>query len=376
MKLRNIILAIACFFTAFSCSMENDTIMNDVENSIEETTEMYTAIDFGLALSDMATKSTTTITNDNDQKVGEDEEHITSFDLFIVENNKVINIVRESGQVAGEGTGAISLKNTEFITKYKKGRTLTAYMFINLTSESHEDILGNITVGSSVSDVENVLNAEISGKLTANELIKVGKKDFTFDENYHHEKSPSGFKDEWGTWDNNKITNISVPVHHVAARLDFGKFSYTTEGFVKAPEVSLLKAEFRNIQTKGYLNKKQYSSSVIGGPVSIGNKLVTDNQINPSLTAYSYSSDGFNNQKYVELYIKVRVKDNDVVKEYEKVYTVNPDGKKNGIEHNYVKAGYLYNLSVNWTITPKWADSTIEFYTKDWEYHSLGEVEL
>lgn len=36
--------------------MEDDAIMNDVEKGIEEATEAYTVLDFGVAFNEMATK--------------------------------------------------------------------------------------------------------------------------------------------------------------------------------------------------------------------------------------------------------------------------------------------------------------------------------
>ena len=50
MKIKNIFFAAILVLAGFSCSMEDDAIMNDVEKGIEEATEAYTVLDFGVAL--------------------------------------------------------------------------------------------------------------------------------------------------------------------------------------------------------------------------------------------------------------------------------------------------------------------------------------
>lgn len=56
MKIKNIFFAAILVLAGFSCSMEDDAIMNDVEKGIEEATEAYTVLDFGVAFNEMATK--------------------------------------------------------------------------------------------------------------------------------------------------------------------------------------------------------------------------------------------------------------------------------------------------------------------------------
>ena len=53
MKIKNIFFAAILVLAGFSCSMEDDAIMNDVEKGIEEATEAYTVLDFGVAFNEM-----------------------------------------------------------------------------------------------------------------------------------------------------------------------------------------------------------------------------------------------------------------------------------------------------------------------------------
>ena len=52
MKIKNIFFAAILVLAGFSCSMEDDAIMNDVEKGIEEATEAYTVLDFGVAFNE------------------------------------------------------------------------------------------------------------------------------------------------------------------------------------------------------------------------------------------------------------------------------------------------------------------------------------
>lgn len=60
--------------------MEDDTIMNDVEKGIEEATEAYTVLDFGVAFNEMATKASTTVVPGEDRPAtGNDEKRYLKY---------------------------------------------------------------------------------------------------------------------------------------------------------------------------------------------------------------------------------------------------------------------------------------------------------
>ena len=393
MKLRNIFLLISCCFAAFSCSMEDDTIMNDVENNMdsmkEATTEAYTSINLNFSSEEMETKSKSTITvggeeapNGGDPNSTYNEKYIHSFDVFVVdEAGKIIHIISEGGQVSGENTDDITLKDIRFITKYKNGRKLTAYAVINARKSSDDatNFFSDVKIGGTVNDF---LNKEISEHLAANALVKVGSKEIVMNENFYHQVSPKDFPLE-------KDFLLNIPVHHIAARLDFSKFSCTLKDFSVGATVKLVSAEFRNMQTKGYINGEEYStfSPAEAVALEIGNGITVPEidseqrtySYNPELRAYSYRSQSLTkdgHEQHVELFVKFEVNDNGVAKTFEKTYTINRPVSGKNVDHNYVKGGYLYNIEVNWTITPSWADSSIEFYTRDWEHESLEDVVL
>lgn len=388
MKLRNIFLLISCCFAVLSCSMEEDTIMSDVEKNIdnikEDATEMYTSINWRLTAEEMLTKST--ITDGGTESPNYDPDHSTtnekfidSFDIFVLdENGKIIHIISKSGQVSGEGGEKedITLKDTRFITKYREGRRLKAYAIVNAQGYSGDEKNGkNLFADVKIGDgINKVLSKEISGHLTANTLVKVGFLDITMNnKDFHYQASMKNFPEE-------KDYVAKIPVRHIAARLDFSKFSYTFNGFTRAPKVTLLEAKFENIQSKGGLNGNE-TGFVKGTDVALAKAIIVrwdDSErkymLNPSLRGYSYRNQS--EQTLVTLYIKVCVEDTGVKKEYERRYIVNPEKENKSVNHDYVMGGYLYDIEVNWTITPTWADSSIKFYTEDWKYVQLDDIEI
>lgn len=136
MKIKNIFFAAILVLAGFSCSMEDDAIMNDVEKGIEEATEAYTVLDFGVAFNEMATKASTTVVPGEDRPAtgdeNNDEKKISEVSVFLLEDGKVIGILipQNRNQVSSNSDGSITLKDLKFVTKYKTNRTLEAHVVI------------------------------------------------------------------------------------------------------------------------------------------------------------------------------------------------------------------------------------------------------
>lgn len=348
--------------------------MNDVERGVEEATEANTVLNFGVAFNEMATKSTETIVKPGAEQgekptgnTNSGEKMISDVSVFLLEGEDIIGILRSEklNDVASNEDGSIiTLKDLIFVTKYKKGRTLDAHVVIN-----GNDFLGDINIG----DKKASLDQEISGCLSAEKLIKYGFTRIVFGNNVtEHFSSPSIAK--------NNPTTILVRVSHVAARLDLNEFSVKCVGFAKDPTVEFLEAKYVNINNEGTIfgtssNKTATNEVPLIIPESTSNKNTDENWIafewKKVATTYSYAN------TVTALYVKFSV-DGRV---FEKTYPINPaaggdDIKKENVDHDGIKAGHLYDIKVRWTITPKWGDSTIEFYTKDWVYNNLGEIVL
>lgn len=184
MKIKNIFFAAILVLAGFSCSMEDDAIMNDVEKGIEEATEAYTVLDFGVAFNEMATKSTTVAPDGFEPATG-DEKKISEVSVFLLEGGKVMGILRPENvnQVSSNPDGSITLKDLKFVTKYKEGRTLVAHVVIN-----GNQFLKDINIG----DAEAQLNKSISGCLSADRLIKYGFRSIVFGTDVtEHNPSPA-----------------------------------------------------------------------------------------------------------------------------------------------------------------------------------------
>lgn len=351
MKTKNIILAAILVLAGFSCSMENDTIMNDVEKSIEETTEAYAALDFGVSLNEMATKSTEVYPGTPGTLPCDDaEKTISNATVFIVEGNNIIAALKSGDgfTATANDKGHLVLGDLKFVTKYNVGRTLEVHVVVN----------GNSFLTGALNTIDD-LNKAVSGCLSASELIKYGSRKIVFGTDVvEHDPSPAVVKANPET--------INVEVSHIAARLDFSSFNVELEGFeAPVPAVKFIAAKFVNIQEKGTIFGDASNVDAAG---EVAAKI--ENETWASMTAYSYANTA------TALYVKFMVGD----RTFEKTYPINPEAgngvSKTGVDHVGVKGGYLYKINVNWTITPKWGDSTIEFYTLDWVHNTIPEITL
>lgn len=365
MKIKNIFFAAILVLAGFSCSMEDDAIMNDVEKGIEEATEAYTVLDFGVAFKDMATKATVVGPGD-DLEASEAERHMSDVSIFLYEGGKLIEVLKADKQDAtlvAEGASETTtnpLADLKFVTKYKAGRTLAAHVVVNTGQ-----FLDGITFGSSVTE----LNKTVSGCLSATDLIKYGTKEIVFGTDVtKHYVSPSDAEQDPNT--------ILVTVSQIAARLDFSQFSVTLNGFETTPVVTFEEAKFVNLQQDGKI-VDGYAGSTVANGVSL-DRSTSGNQEGAIVwtgmgTAYGYANRyEADSRTNTALYVKFTVDG----RTFDKTYPINPADIEKDVEHDGIKGGYLYDIKVHWTITPKWGDSTIEFYTKDWVYNTIPEVVL
>lgn len=354
MKIKNIFFAVMLVLAGFSCSMEDDTIMNDVEKGIEEVTDAYTVLDFNVAFNEMATKSTTVKPDTDIPATGDEnngEKNVSDVSVFLLEGGNIIGILQsdQPNQVSSDNKGIITLKDLKFVTKYKAGRTLEAHVVIN-----GNEFLTGINIG----DSKNVLDKTISGHLSDVALIKYGHRSIVLGTDVT-DRDPSPAVAEANP------TTILVQVSQVAARLDFSQFAVTLDGFANAPAVTLLEAKFMNIQENSTIFGAA-SDNGATGEVSAKIPTGANNTWSNIATTYSYANN------VTALYVKFQVGD----RTFEKTYLINPANIEKTINHNGIRGGYLYDIKVHWTITPKWGDSTIEFYTRDWVYNAIPEIEL
>lgn len=370
MKIKNIFFAAILVIIGFSCSAGDDTIMNDVERGVEEATEANAVLDFGIAFNEMATKSTVVKPGPDQGKeptgnTNTGEKKISDVSVFLLEGEKVIGILRseKDNQIVELDGGYMLLKDLMFVTKYKEGRILDAHVVVN-----GNNFLESINIGDSKSD----LNQKISGCLSADELIKYGSKKIVFGidvkESFPSPAAAAAAADP---------ATIRVDLSHVAARLDFTEFSVKCVGFAKDPIVKFIEAKYVNINNEGTIFGTSSNETATGNALLEISKLIPivdkskdENWVTFYLeniaTTYSYAN------TVTALYVKFSV-DGRV---FEKTYPINPAGIQKTVDHDGIKAGHLYDIKVRWDITPKWGDSTIEFYTKDWVYNNLGEIVL
>lgn len=209
------------------------------------------------------------------------------------------------------------------------------------------------------------MNQQISGCLSADQLIKYGSTRIVFGKDITNSYSSPSVAE-------NNPTTILVKVSHVAARLDFSQFDVTLNGFEGNPTVVFDEAKFVNLQQNGKIVEGDASVNVKDGAfLNRSNRIGT--KWTDMGTAYGYANQyKQDSEMNTALYVKFTVDG----RTFEKTYPINPAGITKEVDHNGIKGGYLYDIKVRWTITPDWGDSTIEFYTRDWVHNSIPEIVL
>lgn len=112
----------------------------------------------------------------------------------------------------------------------------------------------NINIG----DAQSALNQQISGCLSADQLIKYGSTRIVFGKDITNSYSSPSVAE-------NNPTTILVKVSHVAARLDFSQFDVTLNDFEGNPTVVFDEAKFVNLQQNGKIVEGDASVNVKDG---------------------------------------------------------------------------------------------------------------
>ena len=353
-------------FAAVSCSMDDENVMDDMGKEITNASEQYSLINFGIDLNNPQTKSGTAVGNDT-QGLSDDEKKINSCRIVILENNKILDILTGTTTQAGD---VYKVGNIKFLTKYWEGRKLTAMAIINAEGV---DLSGCVD--------RDDLDKPVQDLLEADKLVKIGEKVITFgpqgNVSQHYPSAIEAANDA-------NVQTINIPVHHLAARLEFANFKYTVDenSLIKNPSVKLLSARFVNVNKKSLLlSEEARDKSGIDGKVtstSCMTSLENGVAIQPGLRSYSYANT--NSDKAVALEVVFSVDG----RNYTKQYVVNrPTGSyadgdftnSVGKGNEYVRAGYIYRLTVNITVSKDWVKSSINCYTNDW-IHNEWNVEF
>ena len=324
MNSKSLILAIVSFLlVVVSCSVENDTIMNDMdkEMSTAGNKEAYLAFN----LSGMTTKAGT-------QEAEAEEAAITSCSVIVARENNTISAVIDDVEVIGNSLQAKMLVKAE--------KNMKVVIIANSTKKF-----------ANCASLEQVY-ATTQEEADLNKFVKMGETTISAFE-YTSTSTTDAI---------NNPNNIHVSLQQLSARIELGKVEVV--GFANgtnATSVTLEKMELlnanntcltnvqNNFKVEGFTMKETAVGSTLDG---IGTfKFATI----PALYSFPNYGQAENNQLSVKLTFKVG--GNTV----ERIYVIN-DGA--------VKSGYLYRLNLKLRLASDSVDSTISFEIQNWKVQS------
>lgn len=324
MKLKNILSILFFLVVAASCSMESDTVMNDISNeNIPTGTEKNAYLSFNLNMGEAQTKASTSIEGDLETE----EAKIKNVIFFLLDNN---------GNVLNYATAV----NDTMLTKVKTGLRVMA------VANTSEEVQSRLLACSNKTEINEVTlsNTDLT------KLPKVGEAAVGFVGN----EGTSSTKDC-------PTKEVTVTVIQRAARIELAQFNITyAEGYNELP-VKLISAQLVNVNQTGKVAGTVANTSGYASGATFFTNVVLDRSkksytpdVNPFYSFSTNASDG--TKVSLQLVFKVGDKENAI-----KTYTI-----KHQNEGELVKAGSLYRLTVNMLVTSGEVDASITCFTQDW----------
>ena len=349
MKIKSVILA--CLFTLsfFSCSMEDENVLIDMDRELSNTDKgdsAMAALTVNVFVNQLATKAVPT--------EGETTEHIKDTEaindcsiILLGSDNKVIDARDNVSVKEIAGVDNKLAVNTKFALKQQND--LKVVVIAN-TSQS-------FAACNSMDDINVVVqNAKDLGT-----LVKMGIKD--------------GISTENKTYDNPE--NVSIELHQLAARIELASFNITKKSFSKTlpVDVTLTKVTLLNVNngcktiltnnednTIGSSNVKfgKENISVYKGATESNIAFTEENK--PIFYSFPKTVSGEDKvftegNKSVTMKIEFKVGDIAYTKYYKIQYS-------NGTSS--VKSGYLYRLNVNMTAESNEVEFDVTCSVNDW----------
>ncbi|MBC8603810.1 hypothetical protein H8784_19050 [Parabacteroides acidifaciens] len=370
MKLRNI-LSVFCFLAAMaSCSMEDDTMMNDAskefEASVNADKEAYLA--FGMNLGVMNTKSTV-----KDDQVGTDDkidQEINNLWIFLLDGETVLNKAYLAKDNIHFDAEHHLYKDAEHTTPFgfltKKKDNLKLFVIANSTYTANNATIAACTTLSGI-------KALSLGADDLNACVKVSDVANVVWGNYPgYEKinGADGALLQEPCW-------VDVTLKQAYARVGLKSFVVKkSDELTDNIDVTLLEATLSN-QNMAWsvggagqnISKSTPSYLAQGASYTCNTASITDNEglnlISGELAAYRT----FQNE--TETPVSINLKYQIGVNVYEKTYPI-----KTAYEAK-VLAGNIYQLNVIMTVADREADVVVSCYTEDWkEGGALDEIVL
>ena len=365
MKLKEI-LSIVCFIClAFSCSMENDTIINDIEKEIDATTDSYTALQFSLSSgSGLSTKTTSDVSNpegDTDySEMKDNEKAVNDCFVFVAYNNQIIGRRHYSSDDItkvsdAEGYGNQYTLNKNILFKAPTGNPDLLVYAVGMLADTDSAFT---EIFNSVTKLD-----ELKGKTIGNlkDFIKVGEGTVKHYDNdnkngYQTSDKTKDFNSEGGTVQSGKV---NITLTHRAAAIEVVQVNAKNS---KGEEVDVTVTDIRI--DKQILNAR-LNSGMATSAVSNETTFKSEQPQGTAPTGYRFYTYETENPTTITIYYQM----------YEQSYSYSFTIKTfiNDQKFKKILANHLYQITLN--ITNNVADVKVQCYTMDWLSHELsGEI--
>lgn len=328
MKLKNILSILFFLVVAASCSMESDTVMNDISNeNIPTGTEKNAYLSFNLNMGEAQTKAASF--TEETEKAEKEEAAIKSVIFFLLDNNgNVLNV--------GNGTDA------KILTKVRSGMSVLAVANCSnteISKLSNKDAILATTVGTT--DLSN--------------LVKVGESAvIAFEEGFGDNSTVSA-----------PVKEVTIEVSQVAARIELANLSFKYKANEKPCDVKLTGVALKNQNTNGILARDFVAGGYESVTISKGQTLSAAGIFDQAPTRfYTFANTGDNK---TELEISLEVNGKPVVKSYS-IKTPKSDNSYDEI----VESGNLYRLNVNMIVASDLVEFDVTCYTADWTLEEIN----
>lgn len=313
MNFKGIILTVVSFLlVAVSCSVENDTYMNN-NNNVESSVvisdqEAYLSFNIN---ANAVTKSI------SEPSPSDTLSAVSSCSVVLFSNDNILAVMDDVTVVNGE------LQNCSFLTKVRNDLRVA---IIANTTQSFENCPTMEDVCKKVQTQDDLET-----------LVKYGEAAVSFGD----------VKGSASTKDAPKVT-VNVTLHQLAAIVELASFNTTFVEGAKVEEVVITKVELRNANVNTYTDQKGCS------------KIETLTQT-MEMNVKEFSKVNFRSYASNDVTLSITFKVGD--REYEKSYEING---------GLINSGYIYRLNVNMTLKAHDVNMNVELSVADWTDNTIS----
>ncbi|MDL2282068.1 hypothetical protein LJC44_02990 [Parabacteroides sp. OttesenSCG-928-G06] len=323
MRFLNVLLAVSLLFATAACSMEDDMLTVSAVATSEandDNTQLY--VSFNVSDNAVATRASSS------ENAGEQGDVIASASLIVFEGNQVY--------FAQDGIKDFSAVKVLFQTN----RSYVVY------------VIDNAATAFSAMKTKEAVDAAVLNADDMNNNVKFGQASVSYakGQGYATIAEAKAAAAETAT----------IEVKQLTAKVELKEYTIKVQNGTNASSVKLEKVELVNQSVERTLN------------AVTGSKFETA-EATPATEGTIASFSTFPNENgQTAMRLTIKVGDNTVVKEY----VINPNGLK--VDHNYVRAGHIYQLYVTATVNGDNVDCAVKCCTLDWDYNSfeVSVVEL